>query len=64
MTIDKIKTIIGESLFNHISSLDADNLNIMKSNLEADLKFHVLGSVKLYERNIELKYINQRLTTN
>lgn len=61
MTNDKIKHYLGAEVFNHISSLDADNLAKMKAELLKDINLHKLGTKVLFNRTIELEYINKRL---
>lgn len=61
MTIDKIKHYIGEQVFQHISNLDAPNLQAMKTAIIQDMNAVKLPSDILFKRTIELKYINIRL---
>ena len=61
MTNDKIKHYLGEEVFNHISSLNANNLAKMKAELLKDINLHKLGSKILFNRTVELEYINRRL---
>ena len=61
MTQDKIKHYIGEQVFNHIAAPDKDNLTKMKANILQDINLHKLGSQVLWERTVELEFINQRL---
>jgi hypothetical protein len=61
MTNDKIKHYLGAEVFNHISRLDESNLVKMKAELLKDINLHKLGAKVLFNRTIELEYINRRL---
>jgi hypothetical protein len=68
MQIDKIKRELTEPIFNHISSLNKEQLINQKTNLEQDIKLigtpnYFLGNSNdlLRVRNIELNYINYLL---
>jgi hypothetical protein len=68
MNIDKIKRELTEPIFNHISSLNKEQLIKQKTNLEQDIKLigtpnYFLGNSNdlLRVRNIELNYINYLL---
>jgi len=68
MQIDKIKKELTEPIFNHISSLNKEQLIRQKTNLEQDIKLigtpnYFLGNSNdlLRVRNIELNYINYLL---
>jgi len=68
MQIDKIKKELTEPIFNHISSLNKEQLIKQKTNLEQDIKLigtpnYFLGNSNdlLRVRNIELNYINYLL---
>jgi len=68
MQIDKIKRELTETIFNHISSLNKEQLIRQKTNLEQDIKLigtpnYFLGNSNdlLRVRNIELNYINYLL---
>jgi len=69
MTIDKIKKELTYPIFNHISSLNKNQLIKQKEELEKDIEligtnFHFKGNHNdlLRIRNIELKYINYLIT--
>lgn len=68
MQIDKIKRELTEPIFNHINSLNKEQLIKQKTNLEQDIKLigtpnYFLGNSNdlLRVRNIELNYINYLL---
>lgn len=61
MTIDKFKHYLGEQVFNHINSLNIEQLNEMRRNLSDDIKAIQHDSETLFKRNIELNYINYLL---
>jgi len=68
MQIDKIKRELTETIFNHISSLNKEQLIRQKTNLEQDIKlietpnfFKGNSNDLLRIRNIELNYINYLL---
>jgi hypothetical protein len=61
MTTDKIKHYIGENLFNHISSLDKDNLIRMKNNLLSEMELYQPKTKQHFLYTIELNFINYRI---
>jgi hypothetical protein len=62
MTADKIKHFIGEQIFNHICSLDKENLEKMKRNIISDINNVTLDSKTLFKRTVELEFIKRRLS--
>lgn len=62
MTADKIKYYIGEQVFNHICSLDKDNLEKMKQNIISDMNTVEHDSKTLFKRTVELEFIKNRLS--
>jgi len=62
MTADKIQHYIGEQVFNHICSLDKDNLEKMKQNIISDINNIKHDSKTLFNRTIELEFIKNRLS--
>jgi hypothetical protein len=62
MTAEKIKHYIGEQVFNHICSLDKDNLEKMKRNIISDINNIRHDSKTLFNRTIELEFIKNRLS--
>lgn len=62
MTADKIKYYIGEQVFNHICSLDKDNLEKMKRNIISDMNAIEHDPRTLFERTVELEFIKHRLS--
>jgi len=69
MNIDKIKKELTEPVYNHISSLNKNQLIKQKEELEKDIEligtnFDFKGNHNdlLRIRNIELKYINYLIT--
>lgn len=62
MTADKIKHYIGEQVFNHICSLDKDNLEKMKRNIISDMNTVEHDPRTLFNRTIELEFIKNRLS--
>jgi hypothetical protein len=62
MTADKIKHFIGEQIFNHICSLDKENLEKMKRNIISDINNVTLDSKTLFKRTVELEFIKHRLS--
>jgi hypothetical protein len=62
MTADKTKHFIGEQMFNHICSLDKENLEKMKRNIISDINNVTLDSKTLFKRTVELEFIKHRLS--
>jgi hypothetical protein len=62
MTADKIKHFIGEQIFNHICSLDKENLEKMKRNIVSDMNNIKHDSKELFKRTVELEFIKYRLS--
>jgi hypothetical protein len=62
MTADKIKHYIGEQVFDHICSLDKQNLETMKRNIISDINNIKHDSKTLFKRTIELEFIKNRLS--
>ena len=62
MTIDKIKHILSSTVFDHISGLNREQLEVQKSALVADMELIENSSPLHYSRTVELYYINLRLS--
>lgn len=61
MTIDKIKHYIGEQIFNHISSLNKDELLKMKANLLTEMELYQPKTNQHFLYTVELNFINYRI---
>ncbi len=61
MTQDKIKHYIGENIFNHIASLNKDELIKMKSNLVTEMELYQPKTKQHFLYTIELNFINYRI---
>jgi len=64
---DKIKKSIGEIIFNHINSLNEDQLNTMTGECEIELmtEWTKNGTTERYSRLYnELQFLNYRLNKN
>ena len=62
MTIDKIKHYLDYSLIEHINNLSKSGLEKMKANLLVDLEGSFLDENMRFLRNVELKYIDYKLS--
>jgi hypothetical protein len=61
MTQDKVKHYIGENIFNHIASLNKDELIKMKSNLLAEMELYQPKTKQHFLYTTELNFINYRI---
>jgi len=64
MTQDKIKKYLGSELMEFINSLNPEQLAKMKKALKVDMDNYKHESQTLFNREIELKYINYLLNEN
>jgi hypothetical protein len=69
MNIDKIKNTLTSPIFNHISSLNREQLEAQKKALISDMELiktpgYFAGNCNdlYYVRNVELEFINYRLS--
>ena len=62
MTHDKIKSLIGESIFNHINSLNTEQLNNHKDALLSEIKMESSKTERGFKLTKELELINYRLS--
>ena len=61
MTQDKIKHYIGENIFNHIASLNKDELIKMKSNLITEMELYQPKTKQHFLYTVELNFISYRI---